>query len=285
MDWQRIWPDIPADTPSRRVLWIDRDLNPVDPHSRNTGFPLQSWLDGVPVPDVPIDVLRSHGGGDKPLVLHQRSSESVWEFWQFEQERITRSMDGHNYYHAPDGSVTRADYTARYAGRIRPTSESNGVYPMTTGSSATSLPYINGFIMVRDAVAGKIDHALTLTLPVTGDTEAPADARCVTFVAPATRCDTRSYLAAGVPDMRAADGIKEGTLFRLPADFDVEAHAPGSDARSVFLRMVLTAIRDYGLYVTDTSPTLSINAEGTRVIDLDGPYHDIRSDQIPAWWG
>ena len=49
--------------------------------------------------------------------------------------------------------------------------------------------------------------------------------------------------------------------------------------------MVLTAIRDYGLYLTDTSPTLNINAEGTRVIELNTPYHDLRKDQIPAWGG
>ncbi len=279
-DWQRIWPNIPATTATKRVLWIDGNGNPVDAHSANTGFPLQSWIDAVPVPDMPLEQLRSHGGGDKPLVLYQKSSDTVWEFWQIENNRIARRSDGKNYYTAPNGTVTRADYTTRYAGRIKPASESSGVYPLTTGSSATSLPYVNSFIMIRDGIAGKIEHALTLTLPVTGTT---TSAPC-TFVAPATRCDSFSFLANG-PDMRAADGIKEGTLFRLPASFNVEAHAPGNDERSRFLRMVLTAIRDYGVYLTDTSPTLSINAEGDAVARLNTQYHDLRGDQVPAWWG
>lgn len=279
-DWQRIWPNIPASTSTKRVLWIDKNGNPIDGNSTNTGFPLQRWIDAVPVPDVPLEQLRSRGGGDKPLVLYQKSSDTVWEFWQLEQQRISRGGDGKNYYAAPNGSVTRADYTTRYAGRLKPASQSNGVYPMTTGSSATSLPYVNGFIMIRDALAGRIDHALTITLPVTGTTTSGPCA----FVAPATRCDSSSFLANG-RDMRVADGIKEGTLFRLPANFNVEAHAPGNDDRSRFLRMVLTAIRDYGFYLTDTSPTLSLNAEGDAAAKLNSPYYDLRAAQTPAWWG
>lgn len=45
------------------------------------------------------------------------------------------------------------------------------------------------------------------------------------------------------------------------------------------------AISDYGLHLTDTSPTLSINAEDTKVIELNTPYHFIGKEHIPAWWG
>lgn len=293
-DWLRIWPSIPASTSAKRVLWINQAGNPVDPESKNRNFPLQSWIDAVPVPDVPLDQLRSEGGGDKPLVLYQPSSDTLWEFWKLEQTNIARAADGLNYYTAANGSKYRADYTARYAGRITPASQSNGVYPLTTGSSATSLSYANGLIMVRDAIAGRIDHALTISLPVTGNVGGATWCSSPTmWVAPATRCDTHSFLryiqqpdgTTAPPEMRPRDGIREGTLFRFPATFNPAEYAPGTDDRSVFLRMVLTAMRDYGVYVTDTSPTISINAEGTAVIKQNTIYHDVRPEQVPAWWG
>lgn len=284
-DWQRIWPNIPADTPTRRVLWIDEGGQPVDPESQMQGFPLQSWIDAVPVPQLPLEQLRAEGGGDQPVVLYQQSTDTVWEFWILDQQRIARAADGHNYYTSPGGQRYRADYTTRFAGRIQNAGASEGVFPLSTGNSATSLPYVNSLIMVRDTLAGRIEHAITLTLPVTGN-RSGAPSPCQSsdlWVAPATRCDTYSWLADG-SDRRSADGVREGTLLRLPATFDPLAYAAGADPRSMFLRMVLTAIRDYGMYVNDSGYSINLIAEGRTAIGFDTPYHDVRPSQVPAWW-
>jgi hypothetical protein len=263
-DWQRIWDVIPADSPPKRVLWIGGDGNPVDPDSQGLGGtpPLQSWIDAVPIPDLPIDTLRSQDGG---FILYQQATDTLWELWGLRNANIVNG-----YYQAPDGSRTLADYTCAYAGRIRPASQSNGVFPLETGSSATSLPYANGLLMIRDVLAGVIDHALTLTVAVAGPP-----------VAPATRGDPKSVTRVD----RQQDQVSYGTLFRLPPTFDPASFAPGAGDRSVLLRLVLTAIRDYGLYVADAGPCMNLNGEGRTVIDQDSPYYDLTSSAVPSWWG
>ena len=149
-------------------------------------------------------------------------------------------------------------------------SQSLGVYPYQQGSSATSLPYAEGMIMIRDVLEGTIGHALTMVLPVTGP-----------HVAPATRDDSTSDTQVN----RQQDEVSEGTLLRLPPSFDPAAAAPGTDDRAVFLRMVLTAIRDYGVYISDSGPCMTLNAEGSAVAAQNTPYYDITSSQVPAWWG
>jgi hypothetical protein len=236
----------------------------VDPDSLGIGgvSPLQPLVDAVPVPELPTSTLRADDGG---LVLVQQATDTLWEFWGFSDRNVTAGT-----YQAPDGRQVRADYTCLYAGRIRPVSGSLGVFPYGQGSSSTSLPYANGLFMFRDVVDGVIAHSLTLVVPVTGSP-----------VAPATRGNRISKTRVD----RQQDEIATGTLFRLPPGFDPAAAAPGDDDRSRLLRMVLTAIRDYGLYVSDAGPTMNLNAEGRTVVDASSPYYDLGAAQVPAYWG
>jgi hypothetical protein len=244
---------LPASTPRMRVTWVDDNGRPVDPSGGGLGGgqPLQQWLnEGVPIP---ADA-RTSSGSDAELALWQPATDTYWEFWQLKPVR------------SASGAVTA--WTCRYGGRITGASRSNGVFPHNQGAGATSIAYGGLEIRALDWAAGSIGHALALQLPVTASR----------FVAPATRNDS----FAAVPSGDARDAVPEGTRFRLPSTFDPAAYAPGTDDRSRLLRMILTAARDYGVYVVDTTGgTMNLVAEPSSAY---GSGYGLPAAQVPSWW-
>ena len=135
--------------------------------------------------------------------------------------------------HAFNGS-----WSACWGGRIQSVSKEQGVFPNPYGVAASGLSYLAGSMKVSELQAGEIKHALAVVVVHTTDG---------TQVAPATRNDCTST---------APDAIPEGTRFRLDPSVDVTKLGL-SDTGVTIAR----ALQTYGMFVTDTSGAVVLEAE------------------------
>jgi hypothetical protein len=197
---------------------------------------LQGLFDAVPVPllaDMPAwwngkwGTRLWAGSSDAAMSIYQPSTDTMWEMFSTAGSEAT-------------------GYSAGYGGVIQNVSTSTGILPNTWGRKASSLMSIGGAIMAQEWNDGVIPHALSLALPVTLNAHLP----------PATRHDS----AANVPGSDNRDAVPEGAIFRLPANIYIDP------AWSTFLTLVVKAVRDYGLVVTDTSGVVQMDAEDPRTV-------------------
>jgi hypothetical protein len=140
---------------------------------------LQREWEAVPIP---ADA-RPAAGSDGHLVVHQPSTDTLWEFWRFQR--------------GPDG------WHARWGGKMRHVSRNPGAFPAPLGATATGLPLIAGLIRPEELRRGHIDHALAFSLP---------EARAGVFARPATRTDGQTDSPGAIP---------LGTRFRIDPDLDL----------------------------------------------------------------
>lgn len=202
---------------------------------------LQPRLESVPVPS-DVAALAS-AGTDHHLVIHQPSSDSMWEFWGFTQS----------------GTGPTATYRAQWGAKIASVSASSGVLPLRWGARASSLALVGGLVTMQDFLRGSIPHALAVSAPV-------LDSRAA---APATRTDGP---AAWIPGGETQDAVSEGARFRLPADTSCGEARPGDAA--TLQAMLCAAARDYGIVVVDRSKGVNIYAEDARSVGTN--YQSIR---------
>lgn len=172
---------------------------------------------------LPADAVPA-AGTDGHLTLWQPSSDTLWEFW-----RLERLGDG---------------WKAAYGGKIDDVSRSDGVVPVG-GATASSLPLIGGTMLIEDARAGEIPHALALAIPFPQKD---------VHVRPALRTDGDG--AEGVPEEAQ---IPEGARFRLPADFDVE-----SQPWNPFTKMLARAAQRHGIVLRDKAGAVVFFGEDPR---------------------
>lgn len=183
------------------------------------------------------------GGTDKFLTVYQPSSDTLWEFWQFERDALGRA-------------------TAAYGGRLDHVSTNPGYFPRIQrngyyenyGATATGIPFMAGTTTISELQSGAINHAVDVVIP-------PAIAHASKFRWPAQRTDT--YFG----DPRPEDGIPKGTRFRLPANLNIDAmNLPR------YPTMLAKAIQRYGMVVRDQGASLSFTSESPRPVTPD-PYY------------
>ena len=132
-------------------------------------------------------------------MVWQPSSDRLWEFWELA--------------HGPSG------WQAGWGGAMLHASSSAGVYdseawPGATrfwGASASSLSIAGGLITFEDLQQGRIDHALSLSIP---------NVRAGVYSSPAQRGDGKSPNLLSLP---------EGAHLRLDPSLDLNGlrlHAP-----------------------------------------------------------
>jgi hypothetical protein len=202
--WQYSVPvyTVPAHQPRVRVT--------LDANDRT----LQRDFASVPLP---ADA-RPAGGTDGHLTVYQPSRDTLWEFWKLSK--------------GPDG------WHARWGGKMRHVSTSDGSFPAPYGASASGLALLGGLMRTRELQDGRIDHALALGIPRT---------RASWFVSPATRSDGSATWASAPP---------EGTHLRLDPTIDVAA----LDLPPVTEAIALAAQR-YGIVIRDGSGAVTFYAE------------------------
>ncbi|MBI4398305.1 MAG: hypothetical protein HY586_04200 [Candidatus Omnitrophica bacterium] len=184
-------------------------------------------MKGVPIP---ANAIAAAGTDGHITILYTDLAtgiKTLYEYWQL------RNVNG--------------QWQASWGGIIENYGASNGIMPVVKnqyggdeywGATATGLPVAGGTIMLKELEAGVIPHVLAFAIPNPKNT----------FVSPANRTDGT---ASGV--------IPEGTVFRLPANFVVDPSLPP------MIRMMLTAIRDYGMVLRDKSGAVTFYGEDPRV--------------------
>jgi hypothetical protein len=133
----------------------------------------------VPAKATPAD------GTDGHIVIWQPSSDTMWEFWVFQN--------------GPNGPQ------ARHGAKIPQVSRSAGIIEAPYGATASGLPAVGGLVTARDLRKGRIDHVLAIAVP---------EVRRETLTLPATRTDGSSS------DPNAP---LEGARFRLDPRLDIDS--------------------------------------------------------------
>ncbi|NAZ74009.1 DUF4124 domain-containing protein [Kineococcus sp. T13] len=169
----------------------------------------------VPVPD---DAVPSPGT-DGELTIYSPGTDQLWEFWQAKKVGGT--------------------WQACWGGRIDRVSSDPGYFSGGFGASASGLAIVGGTIGIKEAQAGRIDHALALAIPAPGNWNE--------FSWPAQRSDGYDKSAGRVP---------EGTRLRLDPSIDVD-----SLKLTPIATMVAKAAQKYGFIVTDKAGCVAVTAE------------------------
>jgi hypothetical protein len=165
-------------------------------------------------------------GNDRHLVVWQPSTDRLWEFWHLRQ--------------APSG------WQADWGGAMEHVSQDSGVYepgdwPEASamwGASASSLSIAGGLIAFTDLEAGRIEHALEMSVPA---------ARAGVHYAPAARSDGESPEATALP---------EGAHLRIDPSLDL-----ASLGLPHLTLMMAEAAQRYGIYVRDVAGNVAFNAQ------------------------
>jgi hypothetical protein len=200
----------------------------------------EQWK-AVPIPDYAQPAY----GTDAELTVYQPSTDTLWEFWQ------ARKVDGH--------------WQACWGGRLAGASYSDGTWPGSYGTTATSLPFLGGQITPEELQRGEIRHAIGIALV---DVE-----HHTVFSWPATRSD--GYNPGNVPNR-----IPEGLRFRLDPTVNVDALGMHPVAR-----IIAKAAQTYGFVVWDKAGAVSMRAQNSITYTSAGqpdPYPQIWNG-TPDW--
>ena len=211
------------DQPTVKVIATSGDANaPI----------LQARLLAVPMPD-PDHFVVQDPGDDHSVVIYQPSTKTCWELW-IAQKTGAKTTDS-------TGRLVD-EWGARWGGRMDNIDQNPGWWSNNFGASGSGLPLIAGYMTVNDLVhKRKIEHPIYLCVYAT---------LAEHWSLPAQRTDGGNYGRQHFPD---------GTRFRLDAsltDADI-----ASLASSEVWRIVLTAIRDYGMIVRDKGGGVVVYAE------------------------
>ena len=244
---------VDSTVPTQTVTYVESDG--VTPQPPGTAANLQSFFNAVPVPDVtkiPQGQIPANGT-DGFAIVWRPSTNELWEMWVF------RGSTG--------------SYTFRYGGYVPNVDTFNGIFPHGWGANASGLVAGGGVITIQDVVdvlnGLPIQHAIEVSLPVTGGSHVP----------PATRNDPTQesnvvqFEADGTtpnPAFGLVDWVPEGTWCRFPASLNPASAMPGAGPIAL---AIATAIRDYGLFVdiaTGTPGSTIFYLEDARV--LGSPY-------------
>jgi len=193
---------------------------------------LQAAYHAVPLPPD----AHPANGTDHHLVVLQPSTGKMWEFWVLQAE-VNSS-----------GTFWSADWGGYIGNYHNSTGFFEQPFP-TWGATATSLMLAGGLMLISEAEAGLVPHALAfamLNLAPWND-----------VVLPAQRSDGNGK---GI--------VPEGTRFRLPPNVNL------SGITLPFAKVMATAIRDYGLITRDTAGVPVTYAEDPSPYGSN-PWHDI----------
>lgn len=110
------------------------------------------------------------------------------------------------------------------------------------GSRGSGIPYLAGLVRPQEVQAGRIDHALSMSVPNISGT---------TFVAPALKAEFPQGAKFGIPAgtrfaLRATDQEIDLWLNSLPKELTLRTRDTA--------RIIAVALRDYGWFITETSP-------------------------------
>lgn len=173
--------------------------------------------------NVPISLdAKPSAGTDMEMAVYDPLNDMYYEFWLM---RKTAS----------------GGWEARWGGRIQNVSKSDGVFPGTFGTTATSLPFLGGQITAEELQRGEIRHAIGFSL-------VEAEHHNL-FVWPAHRSDGWN------PD-KVPNRIKEGQRFRLNPAINIDSLNLHPVAK-----IIAKAAQKYGFVVWDKAGAISLRTQ------------------------
>jgi hypothetical protein len=137
-------------------------------------------------------------------------------------------------------SVT-GGWEARWGGKIENVSESEGIFPGTFGTTATSIPFLGGQITLDELKRGEIRHVLGLSLVELEHYDK--------FSWPARRSD--GYNPNNLPNR-----LKEGQRLRLDPTLDLSKYN-----LTAVGRIIAKAAQEYGFVIWDKAGAVSLRAQ------------------------
>ncbi len=228
---------VPADQPTVHVT--------LDSPGHTGLESLQQAIDAVPIPPGATPA----AGSDEQMVIWQRSSDSMWEFWEMEQ-----GSDG---------------WHAGAAGAIQHLPTSPGYYTHNSwpgsqpwwGATATGLPLIGGLITIPELQQGHIDHVLAMAIP---------HPRRGMWSWPATHGDGDSTDPTSLP---------EGARLRLEPNLDIDSlNLPP------FTKMLADAAQRYGIVIRDNGGSnLAFFGQDPTPTGTD-PWQRVYGSRYPSWY-
>lgn len=226
---ERLWRDEKGARSTKVQITVDTYTFPVyDARSATGPTPIKVLNDTNLVGKLPWNVAWKPAPGlDAQLIVLDPDNGLEWNLHQV-QYRLQTLQAGRAY-------LVPGDYRTREDG-----------FPPTRGAG---IPYLAMLVRPQELAAGKIEHALSMTISNISGLE---------YVAPATKLEFPRGNRAGVP---------AGTRFALDltdAELDRwESRLPKrvpDDARRA-ARIIAQALRDYGWFITDTSPGVLLQFE------------------------
>lgn len=228
---------------SHHVLESDASTPRYDftPRLTSNGYPADEFYaphcDRIAMPVPPNGRLqgepdyRCTGGGDCHLYVVDKDSGKLYEQWRADNP-------------GPDKRAYAGGCTNVWD--LSKVQEENLRGLACTSANAAGIPYIPLLVTPGEIKAGVIRHALAFTLP-NGWVERD------TYARPATHNPLRS---PGWGEAEEAPGkpMRYGSHFRLRADFRISPYWPAS------LRVILQALKDYGMYHIDGGPRMIITS-------------------------
>jgi hypothetical protein len=193
--------------------------------------PLQEQWMAVPLPDG----FQPAHGDDHEAVVYQPSTGRMWEFWAM-RKTGAKTTDSKGR--------TVDEWGAQWGGRMDDIGANPGHWVTnkqaghTFGTTASGIPFLAGILTIEELRRGEVNHVLGFALP---------EVAAGRFSHPAQRTDGRSG---------NADAVPQGTIFRLPADLDLDAIA-----MDPFARMIARAVQRHGMILWDTSGVVGFRAE------------------------
>jgi hypothetical protein len=220
---------------------------------------LQQQFAAVPIPP---GAREDENCTDRNLVIHQPSTDKMWEFWVMNHDAATDK------------------WSARYGGEIGP--EDTGMLGLSQspgywtdrptgfghryGATGTSIPLLAGLQTTAELQAGNIDHSIAFAMR--------SPAACWRF--PAQRQDG---------DLSGSNSLAppEGAILRLPASLNITSlNLPHYTA------MVARAVQRYGMHLRDRAAHVAFYAEHPQADSPDpyagpgGVFQGVPGDQLMA---
>ncbi len=228
---------------SHHVLEADANTPRYDftPRLTSNGYPVDEFYsphcDYIAMPVPPNGRLqgeadyRCTGNGDCHLYVVEKDSGRLYEQWRADNPGPDKKAYAGGCTNVWDLSQVQEQDLRGLA---------------CTSANAAGIPYIPLLVTPGEIKSGVIRHALAFTLP-NGWVERD------TFARPATHNPLRS---PGWGEAEAAPGqpMRYGSLFRLRQDFRISRWWPPS------LKVILQALKDYGMYHIDGGPRMIITS-------------------------
>lgn len=182
---------------------------------------------GVPVP---VDAVPANGS-DAEISFYAPATDQVWEFWKAAKD-------------------AQGAWSACWGGRLDDASKSPGYFTGGFGATATGLPNAGGLVRLDEVKAGRIDHAISISIP--------NPAVSANFSWPAQRSDGIDPNSAALP---------EGTRLRLDPSLDLDNLGLSPTAL-----IIARAAQRYGFIVVDRSGAVSVLAEAVDKVGQSDPW-------------